>query len=458
MKVVSLHLLLLVLTMSDESICGDAENNKTERSLPAGSSRRASRVHARQTETSTSTCHLCEEDISEEPAKKFLGLMFHATCMNATRSHRRIVAKESGADELEECDERMHNEPENWREDVLPFIRQHGQQRDSTARTRTKRLYRQTAEVKKNMTHNDKLILTKPRYIAYRCFWDRIGSSEASEDFEAEQKHQKGAHNTKDTARVAVRDNARLSSATGTETKDIRREGPDESDGERSVAASGVQRGRRRSRVSPASRGHRENRRARPDRSRSRGKARERGHDDCEKGDRFPRLSSPLPSEKGRLTSSALEEHSSRHSATGSKNTSPVSKQARTSAASSGKISPLEFMKIKAAMKTEGCAALDFNKSPKSVRQKIDVLFNSMTPEQKRQLDTLDNTEITQAIDAALLRLSSHMDTIDALKVAWDTVEARIRWLLSIYSFFLLAVIVSFSVDVDEGGALRWQI
>ena len=67
------------------------------------------------------------------------------------------------------------------------------------------------------------IYLTKNRLIAYHKFWDGMRSDDASSEFENQHVHEDGKNDTEDGQRkVAVEDNARQDSISGSGNREVR--------------------------------------------------------------------------------------------------------------------------------------------------------------------------------------------------------------------------------------------
>lgn len=112
-------------------------------------------------------------------------------------------------------DKKMLQSPDDWREEVAPFVREAGKTRDTNIRKAVKtRIHKQIAFDRAEEL-NDSVLLTKKRYTAYTRFWEDATASDASSDFEQLHGLQNGRYDSSSERLVAVRDNARIRMAHG---------------------------------------------------------------------------------------------------------------------------------------------------------------------------------------------------------------------------------------------------
>lgn len=166
-------------------------------------------------------CFLCRQSLDGSEQHTLKGHVFHRACLAAVRCHRRLATPPV-------ADAAMDNEPEQWRADVRPLVRSDDRTtRSIAARERVKMKIRQSEEISSNMREESVLILNKRRFKSYVAFWDKLGSSSGSEEFESRRRHQRNKYSTANEHRVAIEDNERHMSAFGETTRTIFADAPE---------------------------------------------------------------------------------------------------------------------------------------------------------------------------------------------------------------------------------------
>lgn len=219
-----------------EDVCGD-DSGVAPRGAPAPgrSSSRAPRSSGRalvadsaagSQARSDDECFVCRE-ASGDLSKQYRGFSFHGWCWNGVRCYQRLLRGKKAKDD----EQKMFNqEPQQWRDAVLPLVVLPGQgYRPISARAEVRsRIEKREEHFSSKALVSDVLRLTKPRYKAYMKFWEQWGSDEASSDFEKEVEKQPQPLEDRNGARVVeVEDNGRVRTSEGVRHSDVTISGQD---------------------------------------------------------------------------------------------------------------------------------------------------------------------------------------------------------------------------------------
>jgi hypothetical protein len=409
------------------------------------------------------SCHLCESGILPgAPCKTFKGFSLHIQCMNAVRCSRRLLAKDPNS--LNDSDKKMIQDPPAWRADVSPLIATSAKGRNAAART----VCKQRTVVKENYQDDavldDYLHLTKNRYKAYKCFWDRCGSETASEDFDAALTSQNAEFSKDGEDLVRVQDNMRDRSGRGVKSATI-----DHSDipDPLPASAAGDLLFRRREREGDRQgtgrerdrqgRGRERDRRPAVQDRRSSTPGLERGvgsigrdgvrqlfqgskcelnstaGDNLSEADAGSRRGSPSKFQTSRAAGSGLTERAlSLHNSQSKDEEEPAvtssAKRAKSLSAGggeptsgkkrrTGRISPVEFMEERAKLKNRLVHAKDKESSSAkgSVLSKIRIAVSKLSDAELKQLDK-NPQEAVQQIELAVQDVCTLLDELDGLR------------------------------------------
>ena len=177
-----------------------------QQSLPPASSNQGSATE----EDYTPICFLCRQpgDLN----KMWRGRSFDGPCFNAVRCKNHMM-KGKPAEQQENL-ALLHDDPDEWRAQLLPLVVQPGNLRLPAAREEIKKGMR-TQQLKSAGRIDDKLLLTQTRFVSYKMFWDRMSETDAAELFETSWKEQGRLLNKNDERVVVEDDNPRIRKYNG---------------------------------------------------------------------------------------------------------------------------------------------------------------------------------------------------------------------------------------------------
>ena len=303
-------------------------------------------------------CHLCLAELkSTDLIRELKGFRFHGEgCFPAVRCHRRLFDKN-----LEECNRRMVQDPEAWREEVAPLNKRESS-RDNAHKMMLKSQIQTSSTYTKKEERKQRSVMNKRHFKRHKEQWDNMGSVSASEEFDRIHEEQKGEFDSDGEECIAVKMHTLLMDISGTSKSNERQHPLDESN-------DGVEEGRRRRSRGNGAPSSRRNRDAHCGRKRSRSRnERHRRPTATVTGVasavRVPRPRAASSSDergepkqsggKQRLTEAALrqlsrDESGSQCGSIAGKSTTATSR----CATKSGKPSPVEFMQRRQAMKDD---------------------------------------------------------------------------------------------------------
>lgn len=394
-------------------------------------------------------CWLCDEPLlagQGHAVKKWRQHDAHPACYNAIRCHHRITNVTPAA---KEKDERLlRRDPLAWKGKVLPLVKDDGVSR-TAARNEAKR--RQEEEIgeedyEKHEQESGVEWLTKDRYIAFMGFWHRMPSPDASEDFEEKFEGASTGHEDSDGSRIVkVKGNRRDSRKKG-------RKEYHKSFGKKTIGHGDDRpRGRSRRRGRHDDRGEGRERGSRADRG-SDGSAGARAASPPQIGrgstgassssQRPPAAACSVPQRRraGKQAASHRPLGKPRGTAPGSERTSSPPKsrsrsqpprpqdggrgtvkteqesedeQARKEDTPKGKLSMVEFMKRKAALKAELDEAVAKATGKKSVRAKLQEESNTLGAYVVQKIEPLPETA-----------LADHLRAVSGCRALFDKLES----------------------------------
>ena len=172
-------------------------------------------------EVELTECWLCTNGIQPEQETQYGKLSVHEGCKSALRLHGRLQVNLSATAKSNLSQLRSANLP-LWKQKVCMLIPPDEGNRDAG-------LVQHFLDKSEEGFHDELFIkktplLTKPRYVAYRRFWDGIGSETASEDWEAciadmDDDTLDGWQNSDGEDRIPVRGNDEINSVDGRRTR-----------------------------------------------------------------------------------------------------------------------------------------------------------------------------------------------------------------------------------------------
>lgn len=401
--------------LSDGVAGGDCGEPPSARKRKAASKRAAG--GSRDACGDDDVCHLCEQPLPADDIKLCMGYDMHNKCKNAVRCHRRLLAK--NPDALRRADEALVHDPESWRGEVLPLIKEDGRRRSSAARRVVRQSVKETSQVEESGDLEQALVLNKRRFKSYHKFWDGWTSGEASENFDDTLELQGRAYCTEDEDKVKVDDNLVITKFKGKRSANIERE-------EQVTCDRGRSRSRRRSGVGsdPAA----------PHNRRLGDHGRQQGHQDARGGARGRHSTR---SERGCKSADSDELEglggSNSEGDTGSlsslvvggrRGSGAVGRSSALSSRSSAsgavaardgnkRVSPVAFMQDKVKLKNDIQKELSTLSGPKSLKSKLVAAKPKLTA---NDINSLEKTpdDILAVIDgckADYLRIQSDLET-----------------------------------------------
>lgn len=138
-------------------------------SVKAASSAAASAADSEQ----NAVCYVCES-AGAECTQVYRGHKIHGNCMNAIRSHNRIIA---GNRDLQVEVEEFHSRVAEWRKRIVPLVVQPGARRTPAQRQNAKASSQ--AAYTSQEVFRDNMRLPMVRFMSYRMFWDNLSRAEA---------------------------------------------------------------------------------------------------------------------------------------------------------------------------------------------------------------------------------------------------------------------------------------
>lgn len=160
-------------------------------------------------------CFLCLKAPSGR-MEEWRSQMFHHRCTLAIRCHMRLAKKANGSAGTQKAIERYETNPRRWRDEVKPLIADFGNTRSSAARKVARMKVQETATFREERTIKDMTLMTKRRYKSWIGFWEKVASSEASEDFD--QKLDGASTQNEDSdgePRIAIPENEKVRKREG---------------------------------------------------------------------------------------------------------------------------------------------------------------------------------------------------------------------------------------------------
>lgn len=195
-----------------------APSRNVDTDRQASEQRRQSSRHDELTEAADddNCCYLCLA-VAGGKMEEWRSRSFHHRCRLAIRCHLRVAKKAGGDIGVSKAIERFERNPTRWRDDVKPLIADFGGTRSSAARRLVKLKVQETTAFKEESTIKDISLMTKRRFKSYVGFWDKVASSEASEDFDDRLEVASTQNEDSDgEPRIAVRENEKLRKREGT--------------------------------------------------------------------------------------------------------------------------------------------------------------------------------------------------------------------------------------------------
>jgi hypothetical protein len=372
----------------DDGICGEADSEDEGRKKQRANRRSAEDIEG-------DVCHLCLESVAGEPVMSLKMMNFHkGACYNAVRCRRRLV----GPDGLKEEDRYMLERSEDWRLEVVPLRAGGGQLRCAMNRRSAKTKVSSQTSYVKSAEHDTDLVVNKTRYVSHRMFWDRIGSSEASSDFERLHEFQEGAEDSDEKPQVRVQDVKRR-----VKEKGLQHDNRTEYD---TGCDDGAQRDRQRGEDGGQPPGGARGR----DRDRQRGNRSDRGgslgdRQNPSRVDRKQRqcASDDRPVSRRPLTAAALADlmqQQVRLAAAGARLARQPSPPESGSAvvASPGKLRPLQFMQERSKLKDNIVKEKEKNLQKGSIGSKLKDAIKKLTAAELKSMDS-NPSESTKEVD-----------------------------------------------------------
>jgi hypothetical protein len=179
--------------------------------------RRDGRTTAAETDT---ICYLCLKGCEKGAVRTYQGLPIHVkACWNGLRARNRVLDQNPAMRIA--ADKQMREDAPQWRLEMAPFCDSSNMtQRKSSLKAlkvEVSRVVKSNTQKHSEKKVSDNLILSRVRYVSYRCHWDRITPSEASEEFWNEHSEQEGEHDDAEP-RVSIKDNERMRVTDGAST------------------------------------------------------------------------------------------------------------------------------------------------------------------------------------------------------------------------------------------------
>ena len=165
-------------------------------------------------------CYLCEEGADKGAVRLYQGFPIHVkACWNGLRARNRVLDQNPAMRIA--ADKQMREDAEQWRKEMAPFSESGDTLQRKIAVAALKQevslVIKSTTEKHTKKKLADNLILSRVRYVSYRCFWDKLTPSEASEEFWNEHSDQDGEHDDAEP-RVRMKDNDRVRVSDGVST------------------------------------------------------------------------------------------------------------------------------------------------------------------------------------------------------------------------------------------------